>query len=291
MAQPGGRSRARTAAASWSPGPAAASASRPPRPSPRRRRGRAGRAQPRQGPGRGRADAGRRGGRGCSTWPTWRRCGPSPTRSGAGGRAGQQRGVLGAAVRPLAGRGRAAPRHQPPRPLRPDQPAAAAAHRPGGGRRLGLAPARRARPRRPRLGAARRKARSRRTPHSKLANLLFLAELQRRLTAAGSTLRVAGAHPGPTSTTSPAGPAAGSRPWSASTGTELVGMPAVAGRAADVVRRDDGRARQHLHRAAPAARDDRLAAPVGRSHEALDPDLAKALWAESERLSGVTFPL
>jgi NAD(P)-dependent dehydrogenase (short-subunit alcohol dehydrogenase family) len=35
---------------------------------------------------------------------------------------------------------------------------------------------------------------------SKLANLLFLAELQRRLTAVGSTLRVTGAHPGTTST-------------------------------------------------------------------------------------------
>ena len=33
---------------------------------------------------------------------------------------------------------------------------------------------------------------------SKLANLLFLAELQRRLTAAGSTLRATGAHPGST---------------------------------------------------------------------------------------------
>ena len=31
--------------------------------------------------------------------------------------------------------------------------------------------------------------------------------------------------------------------------------------------------------------------PVGRSDRALDPELAKALWTESERLSGVTFPL
>ena len=35
---------------------------------------------------------------------------------------------------------------------------------------------------------------------SKLANLLFLAELQRRLTACGSTLRATGAHPGYTAT-------------------------------------------------------------------------------------------
>jgi hypothetical protein len=31
--------------------------------------------------------------------------------------------------------------------------------------------------------------------------------------------------------------------------------------------------------------------PVSRSDRALDPDLAKALWVESERLSGVSFPL
>jgi hypothetical protein len=30
---------------------------------------------------------------------------------------------------------------------------------------------------------------------------------------------------------------------------------------------------------------------VGRSRSASDPDLAKALWAVSESLSGVTFPL
>ncbi|WOI45628.1 hypothetical protein [Acidovorax sp. BLS4] len=35
---------------------------------------------------------------------------------------------------------------------------------------------------------------------TKLANLLFMAELQRRLTAAGSTLRATGAHPGSTAT-------------------------------------------------------------------------------------------
>ena len=50
---------------------------------------------------------------------------------------------------------------------------------------------------------------------SKLANLLFVAELQRRLTATGSTLRVTAAHPGSTATGSPPTPAAGPRPGSA----------------------------------------------------------------------------
>ena len=94
---------------------------------------------------------------------------------------------------------------------------------------------------------------------SKLANLLFLAELQRRLTASGSTLRVTGAHPGTTSTQhhvrlGQPGQAAGGE-VRASAGRHA----AVAGRTADVVRRDDGRAGQHLPGPAPAARDDRLA--------------------------------
>ena len=57
-----------------------------------------------------------------------------------------------------------------------------------------------ARPDRPELGAPALQGRSRPTRTSKLANLLFLAELQRRLTAAGSTLRAVGSHPGSTAT-------------------------------------------------------------------------------------------
>ena len=105
---------------------------------------------------------------------------------------------------------------------------------------------------------------------SKLANLLFLAELQRRLTAAGSTLRVTGAHPGTTSThiTSSSGSLA--KQLVGKYGHRLVGMPSVAGCAADAVRRHDGRARQHLPRPARRARRcsagrPRSAAAPGRS--------------------------
>ncbi len=67
---------------------------------------------------------------------------------------------------------------------------------------------------------------------SKLANLLFLAELQRRLTAAGSTLRATGAHPGYTSTGIQLGTGNRAFTWLSNLGNALVGMPAVAGRAA-----------------------------------------------------------
>ena len=93
---------------------------------------------------------------------------------------------------------------------------------------------------------------------SKLANLLFLAELPAsadrcRLDPAGRPARTPGRRP----PTSPAAPATGSRPGS---GTSATGWWAwrPGGRAADPVRRHDGRARQQLPRAGRAARDDRV---------------------------------
>jgi NAD(P)-dependent dehydrogenase (short-subunit alcohol dehydrogenase family) len=126
---------------------------------------------------------------------------------------------------------------------------------------------------------------------SKLANLLFLAELQRRLTAAGSTLRATGAHPGSTATGITG--STGSRVKTAvgAFGHRLVGMKAWQG------------ALPTLYAATMDVPGNTYVGPhswremrgwvtgVGRSQRALDPDLAKALWAESERLSGVSFPL
>ncbi len=104
---------------------------------------------------------------------------------------------------------RAADRHEPPRPLRTDQPAAgphprrvvvvaSEAHRAG---RIDLAD----------LNWERR--RYRRWPaygQSKLANLLFASELQRPLEAAGSPVRAISAHPATRRPTCRATPAAGS---------------------------------------------------------------------------------
>src|SRR4029079_11652384 len=61
---------------------------------------------------------------------------------------------------------------------------------------------------------------------SKLANLLFMAELQRRLTAAGSTLRVTGAHPGSTATGITGSRGSRVKSFVGKHGIKLVGMPA-----------------------------------------------------------------
>ena len=126
---------------------------------------------------------------------------------------------------------------------------------------------------------------------SKLANLLFMAELQRRLTAAGSTLRVTGAHPGSTATGITGSTGSRLKTFVGKHGIKLVGMPAWQG------------ALPTLYAATMDVPGNTYVGPhrlremngwptgVGRSQRALDPDLAKALWATSERLSGVSFPL
>lgn len=126
---------------------------------------------------------------------------------------------------------------------------------------------------------------------SKLANLLFLAELQRRLTAAGSTLRVTGAHPGTTSTQITSGSASWPKKMVGKYGHRLIGMPAWRGALPTLYAATmDVPGNTYL---GPHRLNEMIGwpTPVGRSDRALDPDLAKALWTESERLSGVTFPL
>ena len=89
---------------------------------------------------------------------------------------------------------RDADRHEPPRPLRPDQPAAAAHHRPRRRARLRRAPLRRIRL--DDLNCEHGYKRHRAYGQTKLANLLFMSELQRRLDEIDSPVRVVGAHPG-----------------------------------------------------------------------------------------------
>ena len=126
---------------------------------------------------------------------------------------------------------------------------------------------------------------------SKLANLLFMAELQRRLTAVGSTLRVTGAHPGSTATGITGHTGNRVKTWVGRFGHRLVGMkpwqgalPVLYAATMDV----PGNTYVGPHRWREM---NGWPTGVGRSQRALDPDLAKALWAESERLSGVSFPL
>lgn len=126
---------------------------------------------------------------------------------------------------------------------------------------------------------------------SKLANLLFLAELQRRLTATGSTLRVTGAHPGTTATQITSSSESRAKRLAGRYGHRLVGMPPWQGALPILYAATmDVPGNTYL---GPHRLREMMGWPtsVGRSDRALDPDLAKALWAESERLSGVSFPL
>jgi NAD(P)-dependent dehydrogenase (short-subunit alcohol dehydrogenase family) len=125
---------------------------------------------------------------------------------------------------------------------------------------------------------------------SKLANLLFTLELQRRLTAAGSPVRALAAHPG----------------WAA---TNLQGRTGswVADRAATLGNRLFAQSdeRGALPTLAAATRDlpggsylgpdgfqELRGYPtlVGRTAPASDPELARLLWEESARLTGVDYP-
>ena len=104
-------------------------------------------------------------------------------------------GVMAIPERAHRRRLRDADRHQPPRPLRADQPAAAAHHRP---RRRRSPPARTAWARSASTTSTGSRAATawRAYGQSKLANLLFTLELQRRLVDAGSAVRAVAAHPG-----------------------------------------------------------------------------------------------
>ncbi|MGN6161152.1 MAG: oxidoreductase [Marmoricola sp.] len=128
---------------------------------------------------------------------------------------------------------------------------------------------------------------------SKLANMLFLAELQRRLTADGSTLRVTGGHPGTTASNITSGATAGRHRVMSAIGLwghSLVGMPSAQG------------ALPILYAATMDVPGNTYIGPdrlremsgwptgVGRSRAAIDPDLAKRAWVTWEELTGVRYP-
>src|SRR3954452_9313125 len=118
-----------------------------------------------------------------------------------------------------------------------------------------------------------------------------MAELQRRLTAAGSTLRVTGAHPGSTATGITGSTGSRLKTTIGDFGHRLVGMKAWQG------------ALPTLYAATMDVPGNTYVGPhsfrelrgwvtgVGRSRPALAPELGKVWGGESERLSGVTFPL
>lgn len=122
---------------------------------------------------------------------------------------------------------------------------------------------------------------------SKLANLLFMSELQRRLTATGSTLRAVGAHPGYTATniTTHTGKPAFDR--ISALGNRLFGMPVSRGALPVLFAASQdvpGNTYLGPHRLAEM---NGWPTMVGRSPAAADPALARALWERTSERAGI----
>ena len=126
---------------------------------------------------------------------------------------------------------------------------------------------------------------------SKLANLLFVLELERRVTAAGSNVRALAAHPGfaRTNLQGHSGNAWADR--ATMMVTKVVGQSATQGAwptlFAALADLPGG------SYAGPGGFAEARGLPqlVGRTPEASDPELAKRLWTASEDLTGISFPL
>ncbi|MEU5028656.1 oxidoreductase [Streptomyces milbemycinicus] len=125
---------------------------------------------------------------------------------------------------------------------------------------------------------------------SKLANLLFTLELQRRLTAAGSRVRAVAAHPGWAATNLQGNDASFLRRAFMRMGNRVFAQDSKAGALPTLYA-----AVQDLPGAAyvgPDGLGEMRGAPtlVGRSVAASDPETARRLWTVSEELTGATFP-
>jgi NAD(P)-dependent dehydrogenase (short-subunit alcohol dehydrogenase family) len=126
---------------------------------------------------------------------------------------------------------------------------------------------------------------------SKLANLLFTAELQRRLTAAGSGVLATAAHPGYAATNLQFHSQRRSLDLISKIGNRLFAQD------------ENGGALPTLYAAVANIPGNSFAGPggfmeqrgapklVGRSAAAQDADVARRLWEVSEQLTGVRFPL
>jgi len=126
---------------------------------------------------------------------------------------------------------------------------------------------------------------------SKLANLLFSSELQRRLTAAGSPVLSNAAHPGYAATNLQSGSGNPINNILGAVGNRLIAQD------------EDGGALPTIYAALADIPGDSFAGPggfmeargpaklVGRSGAARDQDVARRLWEASEELTGVRFRL
>ncbi|GAA3568157.1 oxidoreductase [Microlunatus spumicola] len=119
---------------------------------------------------------------------------------------------------------------------------------------------------------------------TKQANLLFSAELQRRLHAVGSPVRTAAAHPGfvATGMSQGSGGLGGLMTRLLAQSPEDGALPVLYAATADLPG-DSFTGPEHLMHMRGGAE------LINRSATAKDPDLARRLWDLSERLTGVTF--
>jgi NAD(P)-dependent dehydrogenase (short-subunit alcohol dehydrogenase family) len=140
------------------------------------------------------------------------------------------------------------------------------------------------------LNAERRYRRHRAYGQAKLANLLFMSELQRRLTAAGSSVRAVAAHPGLTATNLFG--RTGNRIENAvmqlttrllAQSPEMGALPTLYA-ATQPVPGDS-----YIGPGGPAEARG-YPAPARRMAHARDAPMAERLWMVSERLTGVSFP-
>lgn len=125
---------------------------------------------------------------------------------------------------------------------------------------------------------------------SKLANLLFTLELQRRLSASGSEVLAMAAHPGMAATN--LGSHSGN-PVMTAIGSVVVRLFAQdAGAGATPTLFAATAAIPGGSYAGPGNRREMTGPPilVGRSDAAMDPTVAKLLWQRSEELTGVSWP-
>jgi NAD(P)-dependent dehydrogenase (short-subunit alcohol dehydrogenase family) len=126
---------------------------------------------------------------------------------------------------------------------------------------------------------------------SKLANLLFTSELQRRLTAAGSSVLATAAHPGYAATNLQFHSGRRSLDLISKAGNRLLAqdeqggsLPTLYAALAEVPGNSFAGPGGFMEQRGPAKL-------VGRSRAAKDTDVARRLWVLSEQLTGVHFPL
>lgn len=125
---------------------------------------------------------------------------------------------------------------------------------------------------------------------TKLANLLFILELQHRLQADGSRIRALAAHPGYSATNLQSGLGHPVKDALMSLANKLVAQSAEMGALPTLFA-----ASQELPGASyvgPDGRGEMKGYPtlVGRTSDAADLQLAAKLWEESEKLTGVSYP-